>query len=396
MDSDGRPDLVVGTAHATSLFHLTSAAEGQQAARIPGWASRIHASDVNADGLRDLILTGWTGVGVWHQQGDGGFSRNCLRDVYADIYDIAIGDFDADDLLDVVVAQHRSLVLLRGRAGGGLHSAALVYVAGWTPYLLGTADLNGDGMPDLVVAGEDFIGTLLGRGDGSFEEGPHQPVEGTPRTLRVVDINLDGIPDVVGIQHTPDHLFIMLASGGGHWHPPRKVITQPDLHDVVVTDFNEDSLPDLLVGRFHGAHGAYQGEDDVSLYLNGSFCDPQADRADAGGARRDGGRVNDRDAGATRCRGHHHCPQDERCNLYTSLCEPAPTNLGTPCVQDSECHGGNWPMCVDHDGWKCASSCGMTLDCPVGFRCEVVYGYGHDGASVTGGLCLAGERTYCE
>jgi hypothetical protein len=58
-----------------------------------------------------------------------------------------------------------------------------------------TADFNGDGIPDLVILGNDTISVLLGNGDGTFTAAPN-PTSDLPGAIAVGDFNGDGIPDL--------------------------------------------------------------------------------------------------------------------------------------------------------------------------------------------------------
>ena len=59
------------------------------------------------------------------------------------------------------------------------------------------ADLNDDGIPDLLVGMTDgYIQVMLGKGDGTFVNGAQLAVAGTA-AIAVADFNNDGQPDIV-------------------------------------------------------------------------------------------------------------------------------------------------------------------------------------------------------
>ena len=61
------------------------------------------------------------------------------------------------------------------------------------------ADLNHDGIPDLVTAntGSDDVSVLVGRGNGTFAAEQSVAVGVRPVAVAVADLNHDGIPDLV-------------------------------------------------------------------------------------------------------------------------------------------------------------------------------------------------------
>src|SRR5215210_7510190 len=58
------------------------------------------------------------------------------------------------------------------------------------------ADFNGDGKPDLAVAGED-VSVLLGNGDGTFRTKVVYPAGGSLQDIIARDFNSDGKLDLI-------------------------------------------------------------------------------------------------------------------------------------------------------------------------------------------------------
>jgi hypothetical protein len=157
--------------------------------------------------------------------------------------------------------------------------------------VLATADVNGDGLPDLFVTGTTGqAGELfLGQADGSFKAASEQPWAATAESDDVgalfVDVNGDGHPDLVlvagGIQHPRgDPLLnarVYLNDGHGRFAvAPAGTLPASGESSAVITaaDFDGDGLMDLFIGG-RVVPGKYPETPRSFLYRNvgGKFVD---------------------------------------------------------------------------------------------------------------------------
>src|SRR5437773_1113750 len=114
-----------------------------------------------------------------------------------------VGDFDGDGHLDLAVANaYDGTVSVSLGQGDGTFLVAQNYDVGSFPFPTSVAvgDFNGDGKLDLVVASGPYdsgmVSVLLGRGDGTFQAAQSYAVGNGPRSVAVGDFDGDGFPDL--------------------------------------------------------------------------------------------------------------------------------------------------------------------------------------------------------
>src|SRR5581483_4849864 len=147
----------------------------------------------------------------------------------------------------------------------GMFAPPVYYPTASTAARVTVADLNGDGKPDLILAGQDqspavrgAVTVLLNRGAGTF--GPPttyitlQGADGPPITVNrpaVADFNLDGKPDLVVpiADQNLGRVAILLGKGDGTFAPPIFFGTGKGTIAVAVADFDGDGWPDLAVAN---------------------------------------------------------------------------------------------------------------------------------------------------
>jgi FG-GAP-like repeat len=165
---------------------------------------------------------------------------------------LALADFNRDGKLD---GASGTRILLGDGTGhlrpgpappGGLNG----YVETAT-----AADVNGDGRPDLVVAvgqesGGDKIRILLGDGAGRFSVLPAIPPVtggGDYFSFATADFNGDGKTDLVVAEGTSNKIALLLGDGTGAFGAPRRFSPGKLSGSLVVGDFKRDGKPDIAV-----------------------------------------------------------------------------------------------------------------------------------------------------
>jgi hypothetical protein len=213
-DGDGRADLSFAGENAPRSVLLARA--GSFAAQQTPWGNaQVVAGDFDRDGRVDLVQVNESGILVFARgMGDGTFpggnyqrfaaDRSCPIDpVPCDrVRALAAADVDGDGVLDLIVSLTSARHLLYG-IGDGRFTPDGAGVPGGE-WRLWVADFDGDGHLDLL-AGD--IGTKLLLFDGA----PFQRALPFPRVndqdltaAGIGDFDGDGRPDVAGLSATSD------------------------------------------------------------------------------------------------------------------------------------------------------------------------------------------------
>jgi hypothetical protein len=261
-NGDGNPDLVVANSESDNLSVLLGIGDGTfQAARnyfVPTGSSPVSVAvgDFNGDGKADLAVAnigGQTGtVSVLLGNGDGTFQPAATYATDSTSLSLAIGDFNGDAKLDLVVANqlHDDVSVLLGN-GDGTFQPAVNYPAGVSSVSVAIGDFNGDGKADLAVANAGSgLGVLLGNGNGSFQA-PVMYLTGinqSPVAVAVGDFNGDRKQDLVLVNQEND-VSVLLGNGDGTFQRAANYAVGSNPRSVAVADFNADGNTDLVVAN---------------------------------------------------------------------------------------------------------------------------------------------------
>jgi hypothetical protein len=170
---------------------------------------------------------------------------------------IAIADVNHDGKLDVIVANtiDGTLdVLLGDNKGHFIRSQGSPFACGKNPNDIAVGDFNGDGNLDLVIANTEtpYLTVLLGDGKGGFAPSPHSPFDthSFPHVhgVAVADFNGDGKLDVATDSWGHDQILMFLGDGAGNLILPGQVFKtgKRPYQRLRSADFNKDGKPDLV------------------------------------------------------------------------------------------------------------------------------------------------------
>lgn len=186
----------------------------------------VVVGDFNGDGNADIVSSnaGSKNISFLPGDGAGNFGPAVLFSTGARPVALTTGDFDNDNNLDVAVANSsgRYLTVFRGTGFGGSlgfeEQIQVQYPRKLKAQSIAAGDFNFDGKLDLVLSNfsDNDINVLLGNGNGTFSEpfdfrtGRHGVK--SPQSIVVADLNNDGLPDIVVANHRSDDVSILLRN----------------------------------------------------------------------------------------------------------------------------------------------------------------------------------------
>ena len=241
----------------------------------PGYAAplAVAAGDFNNDGKSDFVVSEydleWGNAQVYAQLGNGhgGFTPPGAQGWTLLPYPLGaatVADLNRDGNLDVVLwapgGSTGYALLGNGHGSFSYDFYNSEFLTGSDVRGLAVGDFTGDGIPDLISAGET-VDVLRGHGDGTFDAPISQIANGAMHTgVAVADFNGDGKLDAVTSDADTGTVSLMLGNGNGTLTYAGAYAVGSSPSAVAVGDFNGDGRPDVAA--------ANAGSNTVSVLLN--------------------------------------------------------------------------------------------------------------------------------
>ncbi|MCP3980045.1 MAG: VCBS repeat-containing protein [bacterium] len=260
-DEDGIDDLAVACSFSGEISILLAQADGSfgppvEYGVVDELPVDLAVGDFDGDDHLDIVAANWANGGsstVYWGAGDGTFGDEIEVD-HNPCWSIAAGDFNGDGIDDFA----------RGRYGSGLRVRLAKpnrTFADPADYGIGgrhvrAVDLNGDDVLDLVSTYGDSDGAvtiLLGHADGTFTEG--QTLEtGRPNATftGIADFDGDGNLDLATSNYLGSPgLSLYFGDGTGQFGAALELdFIRERAYSIAIADFNEDGFADLARPSF--------------------------------------------------------------------------------------------------------------------------------------------------
>lgn len=285
-NGDNQIDIVVSDSKSDNIIILLGNGDGTFDKDLtypmglqssPTW---VAIDNLNSDNSLDLVVAnqGTDNLGVLY---GNNYTTFVLHQTYSigsgsDLTSVAVGDINNDNRLDIALTDYKSknIIVFFGD-GNGSFTNQVIYSAGYgsTPCAIALADMNKDGCLDIVVGNEgtEFIGIMLGNGDGTFGAmfSYFYELASSVFALTVGDINNDDQLDIVVIEYFKGKVDVFLGFGNGSLSLATTYSTGSESKpcSIAMKDLNNDTYLDVVI--------AYAGEARVDVmkgYGNGSFA----------------------------------------------------------------------------------------------------------------------------
>ena len=237
----------------------------------------IAVGDLNGDGIPDVAVANYSdgpgagSVSVFLSTGHGGMAPPEQYSAGGGPHAVAIADVDGDLIPDLVVANFRSgsvsLLLGNPAPARGTFTPAVDLPAGAGASGVVAADFNGDGHMDLAVS--LWNGTearvLLGRGGGVFDPAVGYPVASNANAIAVDDLDHDGHADLVVACYSANSLSLLRGLGDGTFMDATTLPAGQNPAGLALGDLNGDGWSDIVVSDIAESE---IGDSRVSVLLN--------------------------------------------------------------------------------------------------------------------------------
>ena len=222
-------------------------------------AQIIRMADLANDGIEDLVLLGTSQVTIMLGNGQGDFQKLASYNAGPEPDGLTIADINGDGIPDLLIGNaYGDLLILQGNGNGTFRP----YRDANQDVALAVADLTGNGKPDFIYADQSLDRVVVQYGTSQTTVLADQTTGLlSPGAVKLADLTGNGIDDLIVANSGSNNVLVYPGLGNGQFGPALNdgngyyVGTNP----TGITVANLNGQPDLIV--------ADSGSNDVSILL---------------------------------------------------------------------------------------------------------------------------------
>jgi FG-GAP-like repeat len=271
VNNDGWPDLITANNSGNSLTVLTNDGHGNYSPSATlnegsGQSPQsVAAADLFNRGRPDLISANSQNASftIWTNSGGGIFGSNTTFSVGTPQMTVpkwvTTADINGDGKPDIIGACNNSdtyyLHIWTNNGAGGFSAAPVPFLSLQGIVCVTAADVNGDGKPDLILVASTTTSTgvmvLTNNGSGSFARSGFYPVGTNPYAVVAADVNGDGALDLISANQGDNTLTVLTNNGSGTFGSNETLSVGSGPESMTAADVNGDGRMDLISGNWN-------------------------------------------------------------------------------------------------------------------------------------------------